>query len=197
MIHLLLKGTHKLLIVISAFLLLACSSHPTNVQLQPELSLAQSAPKLNSQLAWNIRSQDLRIAHYIIEINSGDNAATLINESQSSHLAIKNTLHQHWIKQGLNFTTARTNKIDIQLIKLLAQVEQNIFTHTIDANIIVKVKLSSTNSVFSKTFKSHATQKGIFSADSEKLAKELNAQLSQLLDEIVQDPELNVKLQQL
>ncbi len=197
MIHLLLKSAHNALLIISAVLLAACSTSPASVQLQPELSLNQTGKLLQSKLIWNISSQDQRIAHYLIEITDGDNAATLINESQSSRLIIENVLHKQWIKQGLTFKADSEDKIDIQLIKLLAKVEQNTLTHNINSKIVIKVKLSSENTIFSKTFKSRFNQEGVFTADSKQVTEQLNDQLSQLLNEIIQDPELNAKLQQL
>lgn len=197
MSQLIFKPIRKLLIVICTTSIFACTSYPHSVQLTPELSSSQSETQLASQLKWNIQSQDQRIAHYIIEIINGDNAATLINESQSSRINIHNALHNQWQEQGLTIASDSENKVDIQLIKLLAKVEQKSFSHNISSNIVIRVKLTSENRVFSKTFNSRATQEGAFSADSEQLTKKLNDQLSHLLQEIIQDSELNAKLQQL
>ena len=89
------------------------------------------------------------------------------------------------------------NKINIQLIKLLAKVEQNTLTHNIDSKMIIKVELSTKSKIFSKTFTSRFTKEGPFNVDIKKTAEQLNIQLSQLLNEIIQDPQLNAKLQQL
>ena len=196
MIYLLLKNIHKAILFISSFLLVACSTSLVSMQLQPELSSTQTAP-LTSKVVWEISSQDLRIAQYLIEVTKGEDAATLINESQSSRLIIENALQQQWSKHGLIFTANSTDKINIQLIKLLAKVEQNTLTHNINSTIVIKVKLKTKNKIFSKIFRSRFTKEGPFAADIEKVSEQLNVQLSQLLNEIIQDPELSAKLQQL
>jgi uncharacterized lipoprotein len=167
------------------------------MQLQPELSAAQTANSLISRVGWEINSQDLRIEQYLIEITNGKNAASLINESQSSRLIIENALQQQWHKRGLIFKTQSENKIDVQLIKLLAKVEQNTLSHNIDSQIVIRIKLTTKNKIISKTFTSNLSKEGVFSADPGEVSKELNTQLSQLLTEIIQDQELNTRLQQL
>lgn len=195
---LLLKKISKNLLLLSSLLLTAACSHsPSSVTLQPELLVKETDKSLQSNLTWNMNSQDQRIAHYLIEISSGDDAATLVNESQSSRLLIEKVLRRQWQEQGLRFTSDSSYKIDLQIIKLLAQVKQNNFSFDLNSNIIIKVKLSSENKTFSKTFTAHLTEEAPFSANVEKITEKLNTQLSQLLTEIVQDPELTAKLQQL
>ena len=178
-------------------LLIACSTPPLSMQLQPELAANQPSRPLTNKADWGIGSQDQRIAQYLIEITKGEGAATLVNESQSSRLIIENTLQQQWSKNGIRFTADSTDKINIQLIKLLTKVEQNPLSHKINSTIVIKVELSTKGKVFSKTFRSRFTKEGPFSADIKKTGKQLNIQLSQLLTEIVQDPQLNAKLKQL
>jgi len=112
---------------------------------------------------------------------------------------VEQTLKAHWTKQGHVFTSDSYNehKIDIQLIKLLAEVEQATLSHESDINVVIKVQLDSDKTTFSKTFRSHYEEKAPFNANVDKLSQQLTTQLSQLLDQIVQDPELNAKLQQL
>ncbi|MCG6199945.1 YajG family lipoprotein [Psychromonas antarctica] len=196
MLHLILKNAHKTMLVMSAILLVACSTPPTSVQLQPEISFKQTGEIQQSALMWKISSQDQRIAHYLIEVTRGDNAASLINESQSSRLTIENLLHEQWAEQGIALQATSKNTINIQLIKLLAKVEQNSLTYKTDANIVIEVKLTAENKIFNKTFKSHYGQEGVFRVSEQTVTKQLNDQLSQLLNEIVQDSELNAKLHQ-
>lgn len=196
-IHLLLRSTRKTILIISTVLLTACSSTPASIQLSPKLSVAQTAQPLQSKSGWSIGSQDQRIAHYLIEISSGDDAATLINESQSSRLIIENNLRKQWLKEGLTYQADSPSKIEIQLIKLLTKVEQKNLTYENQSKIVINIKLRTENKIFSKTFTSRFTEEGIFTPEIKKLNTQLNTQLSQLLNEIIKDPELNAKLQQL
>lgn len=197
MINLFLKNIRQSILLISPLLLVACSSTPISMQLQPELSSGKAAATLTSKTIWQINSQDHRIAQYLIEVTKGEGAATLINESKSSRLIIEKALQQQWSKHGLRFNTNSADKINIQLIKLLAKVEQKTVAHDIDSEIAIKVKLSTKKQIFSKVFTSHLTKEGAFTANINKVSEQLNTQLSQLLNEIIQDPQLNAKLQQL
>ncbi len=197
MIDSLLKNIHRTLLIIAPLLLVACTSSPISMQLQPELTVTQTSEPLISKSSWAINSQDHRIEKYLIEVSKGEKAATLINESQSSRLIIETALQQQWHKKGLRFNAESSNKINIELIKLLAKVEQKTLTHNIATKIVIKVELSSRAQTFSKIFTLQSTKKGVFTANTQKLGEQLNTQLAQVLNEIIKDPQLHVKLQQL
>lgn len=197
MFFLLKQATKNVFLLISLLFITSCSHSPTTIMLQPELAINEKSTSLQSHLTWNMRSQDQRIAHYLIEISSGDDVATLINESQSSRMLIENSLRKQWLEQGLSFTSDSQYKIDLTIVKLLAQVKQHSLSFDLNSNIIIKVKLSSNSKTFTKTFTAHLSEEAPFNASVSKVAEQLNAQLSQLLTEIVQDPELTDKLQQL
>ena len=186
-------------LLLSVLLLSACSNTPTSLQLTPQLDVNIPTTKIESDKKWLLTSQDLRTERYLIAISSGDEVATLINESTSTRTLIEQTLQTHWLKQGHQFSNKKINgyQIDIQLLKLLAEVEQNTMNHETDINLVIKVELKSESTIFSKTFRSHYEEKAPFSASVDDIAQQLNKQLSQLLDQIVQDPEVNDKLAQL
>lgn len=185
--------------MLSTLLLTACATAPTSLQLTPELENNTSIKKAESEHTWALNSDDFRTARYLIAISSGDDVATLVNESASSRAIIEKTLQSHWSQKGLHFTDKKNNpyKVQIQLIKLLAEVEQGTLSHESDINVVIKIQLSSDKKTFSKTFRSHYEEKSPFSADINALSEQLNTQLSQLLNQIVQDKELNAKLLQL
>lgn len=184
---------------LSILFLSACSNTPSSLQLTPKLDENIKKTEIKSNKQWLIASQDLRTERYLIAISAGDDVATLINESSSTRSLIEKTLQAHWAKQGHQFTNKSSNQyqIDIQLLKLLAVVEQSTMSHETDINLIIKVQLKSNATTFSKTFRSHYEEKAPFSASVKDLSELLNTQLSQLLDQIVQDPELNDKLLQI
>jgi len=189
-------------LLLSTLLLSACTTMPTSLTITPQLNDDTAVNKIDSDQSWTLSSNDVRTARYLIAISSGEDVATLINESASSRLLIESSLRNHWLKQGVQFTNKNSEshekyEIKIQLIKLLAEVEQAAFSHESDINVVLKVQLSSDKTTFSKTFRSHYEQKSPFSVDIEALTTQLNTQLSQLLDQVVQDPEVNAKLLQL
>lgn len=184
---------------LSILFLSACSSTPSSVQLTPQIDANSVKNQVEVNKQWLLNSQDLRAQRYLIAISSGDDVATLINESVSTRSVIEKTLQTHWATQGHQFTSRSINgyQIDIQLLKLLAEVEQNTVSHETDINTVIKVQVKSGKTTFSKTFRSHFEEEAPFSPSIDGLTTKLNTQLSQLLNQIVQDPELNAKLQQL
>ncbi|WP_028862183.1 YajG family lipoprotein [Psychromonas aquimarina] len=192
-----LKPVRLLTLILSSALLFSCSGTPTSTQLQPQLSSIDNNKSLESSINWSVSSQDRRIAHYLIEISTGDDAAVLINESAGSKQIIEQALRRQWLKQGMTLVSSSPYQIDIQVIKLLSQVKQSTLSHEIDSNIVIKVQLNSETKTFSKTFKAKYSAQAPFQADIDELSEKLNTQLSQLLNEIVQDPELKSKLLQL
>jgi uncharacterized lipoprotein len=183
-------------LLLSTLFLSACSTPPSSLNLTPELNKNIIINEVQSKDQWRITSKDLRTARYLIAISSGDDVATLVNESTSTRLIIEKLLQNHWVKQGHRFTDKKGNshQIEVQLIKLLAEVEQGTVSHQTDINVIVKIQLLSHKRTFSKTFRSHFEEKSPFNADVESITTQLNTQLSQLLDQVVQDPELNDRL---
>lgn len=195
MIHLLLKPIHLVSSIFFTFLLFACSSVPNTIQIQPEISATDSPPVISSDRTWSVSSQDRRIAHYLIEISTGDGPATLINESDSSHRIILQTLTNQWLAQGLTISPESDHTIDVQLIKLLAKVKQSTYKHEISSEVVIKVELHTNNKTFSKIFNARALSEAPFNADIEKISKQLNTQLSQLLSTMVNDVALNSALE--
>ena len=186
-------------LLLSTLFLSACSSTPSSVQLTPKLDKNITLTKVEDNKQWLLNSQDLRAERYLIAISSGDDVATLINESVSTRTLIEKTLQTHWVKQGHQFVNKSNNgyQIDIQLLKLLAEVEQSTMSHETDINVVIKIMLKSNKTNFSKTFRSHFEEEAPFSPSIEDLTTKLNTQLSQLLNQVVQDQEFNGKLKQL
>ena len=178
-----------------SFTLLSCASAPTDIQLTPKIA-AKTASEQSTQKSkqnWTVSSQDLRVALYLIDINSGDGVATLINESSSSRLLIEKILKDHWVKNGIkmNPDIQTDHNIEIQLVKLLSISKEETFSHETTSNIIIKVHLTSEAKSFTKTFRSKSFKEGAMSASVDEINKNLSAQLSKLLTQIVSDSELS------
>jgi len=191
------KRIRTCMLITSTVLLISCASPITSIQLQPTLLSPDQGIQLSNEKAWDVMSQDYRIEQYLIEVINGRNAATLINESKSSRLLIEKTLKKQWQKEGLNFALNSTNQMTIKIVKLLASVKQTTVNYATDSNIIINVQLKTPEKQFNKVFKSHFTKEGPFGVDIDDTGKQLNTQLSELLEQIINDPELNNKLQQL
>lgn len=174
----------------------SCTSIPTSIELQPSINNQLSTPSLKSTNKWAISSQDFRVALYLIEISKGDDVAILVNESKSSRKLIEGQLSQYWQKNGLLVNDDKSNntKISIELQEMLSKTKQASFSHKTTEKIRIKITLSNDSKTFSKTFKSRNYNEAGFSANIETLNTNLTNHLSDLLEQIVQDDELNNKI---
>lgn len=180
----------------SLLLLMSCAVRPTYIDISPTMTLEPAAYSFDNQQPWAVNSQDLRVARHLIEIVDGDNVAELINGQRSLRSIIKDNLTQSWLANGLNIDKASDQQVNIQLIKSLATVTETTLSYDVKSQMIVKIQLKSKHKTFAKLFRSNHQWDAPFSTSTVRINEELNIQLSQLLNQIIQDQELNAKLQQ-
>lgn len=183
--------------IISLFTLISCASLPTDINISPDLDLQKGAYTFTNKKAWQVDSQDLRVARHLIEIVDGNNVAQLINEQQSLRLLIESNLTRAWVSNKLKVQKASDYKVDIKLIKALATVTEATLSYEVASQMIIKIELSHQGNTFVKLFRSNKQWEAAFSTDAADITKQLNAQLSLLLNQILEDQELNTKLQKL
>lgn len=186
----------SLFIIVSLFTLISCASLPTDISISPELDLQKAAYTFTNKKAWQVDSQDLRVARHLIEIVDGNNVAQLINEQQSLRLLVESNLTRAWVSNGLKVQKVSDYKVDIKLIKALATVTEATLSYDVASQMIIKIELSHQGNTFVKLFRSNKQWEAAFSTDAVDITKQLNAQLSLLLNQILEDQELNTKLQQ-
>ena len=187
----------KLVAMLTLLLTLAsCASLPTDININPELDLEKNAYTFNKSDTWKIGSQDLRVARHLIEIIDGDNVAKLINEQQSLRLLVEKSLTQAWINNKLKVNKSSEHQVNIKLIKALATVTESTLSYDVDSQMVIKVELNYQGKNFVKLFRSNKQWDAAFSTSAAGITEQLNVQISQLLNQIIQDPELNSKLQQ-
>lgn len=186
----------KTVIITALFTLIGCSSVPTDININPELNLALGQHSFNSELTWQVNSQDLRVARHLVQIGDDDEAAQLINEQQSLRLLLQKNLTNAWLGNKLKITPQSDYKIDIKLMKALATATEAVLTYEVKSQLIIKIQLTHQGKKFVKLFRSNNQWKAPFSTDVTRITEELNTQLSELLSQIVQDEEMNARLQQ-
>ncbi|MEJ6078245.1 YajG family lipoprotein [Vibrio sp. 1-Bac 57] len=178
------------------FTLASCASLPTDININPELDLEKNAYTFKQSDTWQIASQDLRVARHLIEIIDGDNVAQLINEQQSLRLLVEKSLTQAWINNKLKVNKSSEHQANIKLIKALATVTESTLSYDVDSQMVIKIELNYQGKNFVKLFRSNKQWDAAFSTSAAGITEQLNVQISQLLNQIIQDPELNSKLQQ-
>ncbi|MEJ6122538.1 YajG family lipoprotein [Vibrio sp. 2-Bac 85] len=178
------------------FTLASCASLPTDININPELDLEKNTYTFKQSDTWQIASQDLRVARHLIEIIDGDNVAQLINEQQSLRLLVEKSLTQAWINNKLKVNKSSEHQVNIKLIKALATVTESTLSYDVDSQMVIKIELNYQGKNFVKLFRSNKQWDAAFSTSAAGITEQLNVQISQLLNQIIQDPELNSKLQQ-
>jgi len=185
----------SLVILISLLTLMSCTSIPTHTNIEPTINLTNSTYTFTNTHLWKIKSQDQRIEHHVIEIVDGDNVAQLINEQQSLRLLVEKSLSSAWANNKLKIDQTSDYQVDIQLVKALATVTESTFSYDVTSEMKIKVVLTHQGNVFVKLFRSGKQWDAAFSTKTEAITKQLDQQLSQLLEQIINDQELNSQLQ--
>ncbi|TEW54371.1 hypothetical protein E2R68_08850 [Psychromonas sp. RZ22] len=183
------------LIIATLLILMGCSTIPADLNINSKQPLETGTYQFSNPHAWQINSQDYRIARHLIEIVDGDNVAQLINERQSLRVLVENNLKQAWITNKLKTANVSDYKVDIRLIKALTTVTEGAVSYNASTQMIIKVQLTYQDKSFVKLFRSNNQWEAPFSTNVSRIREELNKQLSQLLNQIIKDQELNDKLQ--
>ena len=91
---------------------------------------------------------------------------------------------------------AATNHMQLQLEKLLTDVNETTFGYEASNDIIINVIASNSSQTFTKRYTARNTVSGPLSADFATLELAVNELLSDLTGKIINDPELNQFIQQ-
>lgn len=185
----------KALFISSLLTLISCASVPTDINIIPDLDLKAGTYTFTSEKSFQVNSQDLRIERHLVQIVDGEKVAQLINEHQSIRLLIEKNLSEAWTNNKLNLVDQSEYKIDIKLIKALATVKEAAVSYEVKSELILKIQVMHQGNIYVKLFKSNNQWEGPFTASISRITKELSVQLSELLNQIIQDEELNDKLQ--
>jgi len=185
----------KTLLISSLLTLISCATVPTNINIIPDLDLKVDTYTFTNENTWQIDSQDLRIERHLVQIVDGDKVAQLINEHQSLRLLIEKNLSDAWANNKLTIANQSDYQINIRLIKALATVEEAAVSYEVKSEMVVKIQVTHQGNTYVKLFKSNNQWEGPFTASISRITKELSVQLSELLNQIIQDQELNDKIQ--
>lgn len=192
-----LKIYYKSLIALFGLLtLVGCAATPTHISLTPALDLSKQSYHFTNQQAWQVMSKDSRVAHYLIEIVNDGNIAKLVDEQTSARLVVESNLTKGWINNKLNVNPSSDSKIEIDLIKALATVTQSSVSNDVSSQMMIQVTLKHRGDTFVKMFRSNRQWNAAFAASVAGIREELSTQLSVLLTQILEDEQLNKKLQQ-
>lgn len=185
----------KTLFISSLLTLISCAVIPTDINIIPDLDLKAGTYTFTNQNAWQVDSKDLRIERHLVQIVDGEKVAQLINEHQSVRLLIEKNLSDTWLNNKLKIADQSDYKINIKLIKALATVEEKTVSYQVKSELILRIQVVHQGNIYVKSFKSNNQWEGPLTASIPRITKEMSAQFAELLNQIVQDEELNDKLQ--
>lgn len=169
-------------------LLGACSSQPQQVELTPRVDL-NSTQQINSIVA--IRSQDLRTNRFLISIHQQDQEqAELIASANNLRQSVEQQLSQAWQQQGLGLVPDSPQRITIDILELASRVDESSVKYQASSTIRIAVTVDTPTQTLTKQFRSNHSHEGAFSVNVNKQAEAMSQQLSQLLSEIANDPQL-------
>lgn len=166
----------------------ACSSQPQQVALNPSIEV--NDPAQHSIIA-AIKSQDLRSNRFLISIHQeGEEQAQLISSSSNLRQNIEQQLSAAWQQQGIGFVPDSPNLITIDILELANKVEESSVKHAASSTMRLKVTIDTPHKTLTKQFRSTHTNEGAFSVNVTKQSEAMSSQLSELLTQIANDPQL-------
>ena len=166
----------------------ACSSQPQQVALTPSIEVNDSA---QHSIIAAIKSQDLRSNRFLISIHQeGEEQAQLISSGNNLRQSIEQQLSSAWQQQGIGFVPDSPNLITIDILELANKVEESSVKHTASSVMRLKVTIDTPQKTLSKQFRSTHTNEGAFSVNVSKQSEAMSQQLSELLTQIANDPQL-------
>ena len=191
-----LKSYCKSFIILAGLVgLIGCSS-PSHINLTPEVYLGAPTYNFTNQQPWQVTSEDLRVERNLIEIVKDSKVKKLVDEQVSLRLVIEDKLTKAWENNKLNINPSADGKINIQLIKSVARVTESSVSYDVASQMMIQVTVKNKGETFVKMFRSSKNWNAAFATSISGVRDELSTQLTILLAQIINDEQLNQKLQQ-
>ncbi|OKY26919.1 YajG family lipoprotein [Thalassotalea sp. PP2-459] len=166
----------------------ACSTTPNAFIVTPQLHL-QTNTHYSGQHA-SVAVEDMRTAHHVLEIIKDDSAAHIVTSRTPLQTDIATAFSAGLKKSGLDVSPTSENQLRLVINQAKITVEQSLSKYASRSVIRLTAQFSGGEKTLTKTFNSTTTSNGILKADMAVLERDFNQQLSSLLTQVVQDPEL-------
>jgi uncharacterized lipoprotein len=187
-----MKSTINSLPIVSliiTFLLSGCASAPSHVIIAPEIITPSVIQPVAQQATLNVI--DMRTANHVVQILREGEAATLFSAQERLENIIKNSLSEHWTKQGLSIQTSAVNSINIAIEKAVISVTQETLSYKVQTEIVLKVTINNGEQTLTSTFNNRGNSEGPFKADIAVLERNFNQRLANLLQQILVNEKIN------
>ncbi|QLE86428.1 MULTISPECIES: YajG family lipoprotein [Shewanella] len=170
------------------------SSQPTHIALSPQAPNVEVQTQSSQRLA--IETIDTRKANFVVRMHKGDDAAKLVSPSETPRKQIDSLFRDGFRQAGYVIDPSATEHVQIQLEKLLADVNENTFGYEANTEVVINVIANnSRNRTLTKRYTAKNNHSGPFSPDFAKMELAINQLIADLSRDILQDPELNQFIQ--
>lgn len=175
--------------LISLIVLLgACSSNVKHLVIAPDI--LTTSTNLLSIKSIDISTNDLRTAQHMLQIIKEDQAAQLITSQSSLADIVDKALTSAYKKSGAQVTSASNNVLNIVINKALINVNQSMIKYNASNAIELSISIDNGEQTLTKSYRSSGKSEGPLQADIAVLERDFNQQLSKLITNIVNDPQL-------
>ena len=169
--------------------LFACSNKGHHIIVSPEVMQTTSNHYQGKQA--NITFTDLRTISHIVQIKRPDTEVAQLYSAQNPLLPIiKTPLIAAFEKNALQVAPLANNQIEVFVEEALINVKQTLVKYQATNTLAVRVVINNGKETLTKKFVTNGKSKGPFSADLAVLERDFNQQLSQLLLQIVENPDI-------
>jgi uncharacterized lipoprotein len=175
--------------LIYTLLLNACTSAPTHLIIAPDITNIPTSKHINQQATLNVN--DMRTAGHLVQILKEGNAAILFSAQNRLEDIIEKSISKVWQEQGLTIQNPAVNSINIIIEKAITSVTQKTMSYHAQSEIILEIKINNGLKTLTSTFKNSGDSKGPFKADIAVLERNFNQRLTNLLQQILANKEIN------
>lgn len=169
-------------------LITACSNAPSTFIVTPTLQLTANNHYSGQQATVTV--EDMRTAHHLLEVVKKDSPAHIVTSRTPLQASVAKAFSAGLKRSGLEVTPASANQLRLVINQAKITVDQSLSKYESRSIIRLTAQFSGGDSTLTKTFNSRTTSNGLLKADMAVLERDFNLQLSNLVTQVIQDPEL-------
>lgn len=169
-------------------ILSACSSNVKHLVIAPDILTTNHSLLSNQSI--NITTSDLRTAQHMLQIIKEDQAAQLITSQSSLADIVDKALTAAYKKSAAQVTPAGKNVLNVVINKALINVNQSMMKYNANNAIELSISIDNGEQTLTKSYRSSGKSEGPLQADIAVLERDFNQQLSKVIANIVNDPQL-------
>ncbi|WP_169307020.1 YajG family lipoprotein [Ferrimonas sediminicola] len=180
-----------LLPLLGALLLAGCASAPNTLILAPSAPMVQAG---SQQGALALTSVDHRPEQFLVEVRKDDGAAELLSPAEPPRQLLEQGIRDGLSRLGYRIDPAATVTLSLSLDKLVMKIDQGTFGHDASTSLIATVIVDNRGRTLTKEYRVRSSFSGPLKPEMARIEREMNDRLSQLMSDIVNDPELHTHL---